>query len=72
MSSPRTRGSGETSATPPGRGPGAGRPPGADGDVVHERLCSHLLRTLCPVTGQPDWGSVLIDRFLYVDCAGKR
>ena len=26
-----------------------------------ERLVSHLLRTLCPVTGQPDWGSVLIE-----------
>lgn len=25
------------------------------------RLVSHLLRSLCPVTGQPDWGSVYID-----------
>lgn len=24
-------------------------------------LVSHLLRSLCPVTGQPDWGSVYID-----------
>lgn len=29
--------------------------------TVTERLCTHLLRTLCPVTGQPDWGSVLIE-----------
>lgn len=28
---------------------------------VHERLYSHVLRTLCPVTGQPDWGSVWIE-----------
>ena len=31
------------------------------GDWVRERLCSHLLRSLCPVTGQPDWGTVLIE-----------
>jgi 7-cyano-7-deazaguanine reductase len=30
-------------------------------EVVTERLCTHLLRTLCPVTSQPDWGSVLIE-----------
>ena len=36
---------------------GAGSPV----EVVTERLVSHLLRTLCPVTGQPDWGSVLIE-----------
>lgn len=28
---------------------------------VRERLVTHLLRTLCPVTGQPDWGSLLIE-----------
>lgn len=28
--------------------------------VVTEELHSHLLRSLCPVTGQPDFGSVLI------------
>ena len=33
----------------------------AGAGIMHERLCSHLLRTLCPVTGQPDWGSVLIE-----------
>ncbi|MGB3623838.1 NADPH-dependent 7-cyano-7-deazaguanine reductase QueF [Ketobacter sp. MCCC 1A13808] len=27
---------------------------------VNEQLHSHLLRSCCPVTGQPDWGSVLI------------
>ena len=30
-------------------------------DWVRERLCSHLLRSLCPVTGQPDWGTLLIE-----------
>jgi len=28
---------------------------------VHETLYSHLLKTNCPVTGQPDWASVLIN-----------
>lgn len=28
--------------------------------IVEETLYSHLLKTNCPVTGQPDWGSVLI------------
>ena len=32
----------------------------ASGEVVTERLSSHQLRTLCPVTSQPDWGSVFI------------
>ncbi|WP_101757369.1 NADPH-dependent 7-cyano-7-deazaguanine reductase QueF [Oceanicoccus sp. KOV_DT_Chl] len=27
---------------------------------IEEQLSSHLLRSLCPVTGQPDWGSLLI------------
>lgn len=27
---------------------------------VSESLCSHLLKSNCPVTGQPDWGSVLV------------
>ncbi len=30
------------------------------GNVVSESLHSHLLRSLCPVTSQPDFGSVLI------------
>lgn len=29
--------------------------------LVSERLYSDLLRSNCPVTGQPDWGSVVID-----------
>ncbi|GAB2794679.1 NADPH-dependent 7-cyano-7-deazaguanine reductase QueF [Halomonas shantousis] len=29
-------------------------------DVVEETLHSHLLKSNCPVTGQPDWGSVMI------------
>lgn len=32
----------------------------ASNDIVEEQLHSHLLRSCCPVTGQPDWGSVLI------------
>ncbi len=31
-----------------------------DGEVTDETLCSHILRTNCPVTGQPDWASVEI------------
>lgn len=31
------------------------------GGKVRETLHSHLLKSNCPVTGQPDWGSVLID-----------
>lgn len=33
----------------------------AVGDVVSEKLCSHLLKSNCPVTGQPDWATVLIE-----------
>jgi 7-cyano-7-deazaguanine reductase len=29
--------------------------------IVSESLHSHLLKSNCPVTGQPDWGSVVID-----------
>ena len=32
----------------------------ASGPVVEETLYSHLLKSNCPVTGQPDWGSVQI------------
>jgi 7-cyano-7-deazaguanine reductase len=28
---------------------------------VEEKLCSHLLKSNCPVTGQPDWASVFIE-----------
>lgn len=30
-------------------------------ETVTEKLCSHLLKSNCPVTGQPDWGSLLIE-----------
>lgn len=34
----------------------------ANADVVAtEVLCSHLLKSNCPVTGQPDWASVFIE-----------
>ncbi len=29
--------------------------------VVHEALYSHLFRSICPVTGQPDWATMWID-----------
>ena len=29
-------------------------------EIVEETLYSHLLKSNCPVTGQPDWGSVLM------------
>ncbi|MCA1769471.1 MAG: NADPH-dependent 7-cyano-7-deazaguanine reductase QueF [Halomonas sp.] len=29
-------------------------------EIIEETLHSHLLKSNCPVTGQPDWGSVLI------------
>ncbi len=29
--------------------------------IVSESLCSNLLKSNCPVTGQPDWASVLIN-----------
>ena len=32
----------------------------SDEVIVEETLYSHLLKSNCPVTGQPDWGSVLI------------
>ncbi|MDX9873620.1 MAG: NADPH-dependent 7-cyano-7-deazaguanine reductase QueF [Spongiibacteraceae bacterium] len=32
-----------------------------DTRLVHEQLFSRLLRSRCPVTGQPDWGTVEID-----------
>jgi 7-cyano-7-deazaguanine reductase len=31
------------------------------GRQVEERVYSHLLKSNCPVTGQPDWGTVVID-----------
>ena len=32
----------------------------AAGGTVSETLCSHLLKSNCLVTGQPDWGSLII------------
>lgn len=32
----------------------------AGDERVAEQLCSHLLKTNCPVTGQPDWATLLI------------
>ncbi|MGQ7845134.1 NADPH-dependent 7-cyano-7-deazaguanine reductase QueF [Granulosicoccus sp. 3-233] len=31
------------------------------GDVIRQTLYSHLLKSNCPVTGQPDWASIRID-----------
>lgn len=31
-----------------------------DGEMVEETLVSHLLKSNCPVTGQPDWASVRV------------
>ncbi|WP_160153182.1 NADPH-dependent 7-cyano-7-deazaguanine reductase QueF [Microbulbifer sp. ALW1] len=33
----------------------------SDGETVAETLYSHLLRSNCPVTGQPDWATVSIE-----------
>jgi 7-cyano-7-deazaguanine reductase len=33
----------------------------ASDDTVTERLCSHLLKSNCPVTGQPDWATLLVE-----------
>ncbi|MBW4936290.1 NADPH-dependent 7-cyano-7-deazaguanine reductase QueF [Marinobacter sp. F4206] len=32
----------------------------ASGEVVTESLCSHLLKSNCPVTGQPDWATLMV------------
>lgn len=33
----------------------------SSGDLVSRQLYSHLLRSNCPVTEQPDWGSIIIN-----------
>jgi 7-cyano-7-deazaguanine reductase len=33
----------------------------ASQEPVTERLCSHLLKSNCPVTGQPDWATLLVE-----------
>ena len=35
-------------------------------EQANEALCSHLLRSNCPVTGQPDWASI------YIQYSGKQ
>ncbi|KFX68088.1 NADPH-dependent 7-cyano-7-deazaguanine reductase [Pseudomonas taeanensis MS-3] len=41
------------------------------GRVIEESLHSHLLKSNCPVTGQPDWGSVVVQyRGAALDHAG--
>ncbi|MDE2053265.1 MAG: NADPH-dependent 7-cyano-7-deazaguanine reductase QueF [Xanthomonadaceae bacterium] len=32
----------------------------ASGAIIDETLCTRLFRSLCPVTGQPDWASVVL------------
>jgi hypothetical protein len=32
-----------------------------DSRMVEESVHSHLLKSNCPVTGQPDWGSVAVE-----------
>lgn len=44
--------------TPYGGEPGALQVRVWTGQIVEEKLYSHLLRSLCPVTGQPDWATV--------------
>ncbi len=40
-------------------------------ETVTERLCSHLLKSNCPVTGQPDWATIMISYTgLKIDRAG--
>lgn len=33
----------------------------AEGSSTREKLCSHLFRSNCPVTNQPDWASIFIE-----------
>lgn len=43
----------------------------AAGAVIDESLYSHLLKSNCPVTGQPDWASIVIEyRGAAIDRAG--
>lgn len=42
----------------------------SDGQMVKQSYYSHLLRSNCPVTNQPDWGTVQIDiESPLIDCA---
>lgn len=41
------------------------------GQIVEESLCSHLFKSNCPITSQPDWGSVFLQyRGAAIDHAG--
>lgn len=42
----------------PDAGPAASMLPPATGDAVEQTLYTHLFRSLCPVTGQPDWATL--------------
>lgn len=35
--------------------------PAGDDERIVETLYSHLLKSNCPVTGQPDWGTLIVD-----------
>ena len=41
-------------------GPEAGMLVARQGSIREEQLYSHLLRSLCPVTGQPDWATLWV------------
>lgn len=53
-----TEGSTDTRSDPQGQP--VSEPSMVEKKENEERLVTHLLRTLCPVTGQPDWGSLLV------------
>jgi 7-cyano-7-deazaguanine reductase len=44
--------------TPRSGEPHAGQLQVQSGSIVEEKVYSHLLRSLCPVTGQPDWATL--------------
>lgn len=57
----------QTFLVPPGecldseaRGAGVGKSLVVDSTVISEVFHSNLLRSLCPVTSQPDWGTVIV------------
>lgn len=51
--------------------PNAGHLQAARDDIVHERLLTHLFKSNCPVTGQPDWASIIVEyRGPRIDRAG--
>ena len=40
----------------------------SDAEAVREDLYTHLLRSLCPVTGQPDFGTLLFNQVVIPRC----